>query len=106
MNKKIFRVALITATLLAAGCGNQSKETRSSDKKDTIVLAQLTDPKTMEPHKTTSLYCQRAMTQIYDRLLEIDENMKLIPGLAESWEEVGDHTTVFRLREGVKFHNG
>lgn len=105
MNTKFFKVALITATLIAAGCGNQPKESTASGKKDTIVLAQLSDPKTMDPHKTTSLYCQRAMTQIYDRLLEIDENMKLIPGLAESWEQIDDHTTVFHLREGVKFHN-
>lgn len=31
---------------------------------------------------------------------------KLVPGLAESWERVDDRTIEFKLREGVKFHNG
>ncbi len=32
--------------------------------------------------------------------------MNLIHGLAERWEQINDHTTVFHLREGIKFHNG
>ena len=36
----------------------------------------------------------------------MDNDMNLVPGLAESWEVIDDTTTVFHLRQGVKFHNG
>jgi peptide/nickel transport system substrate-binding protein len=46
-------------------------------------------------------------TQIYDTLVEIDwSTMTLKPGLATSWERVGETEWVFRLREGVIFHDG
>lgn len=107
MKGRLLKLAVFAGAIVIAGCGgNKEEEKTVSAEKDTIVLAQLSDPKTMDPHRTTSLYCQRAMTQIYDRLLEIDENMQLVPGVAESWETVSDQVTVFHLRKGVKFHNG
>ena len=38
--------------------------------------------------------------------MDQDENLKIVPALAESWEQVDPVTTVFHLRKGVKFHNG
>ncbi len=35
-----------------------------------------------------------------------DENQRLVPGLAVSWEAIDDVTWEFKLREGVKFHDG
>ena len=32
--------------------------------------------------------------------------MNLVPGLAESWEQVDPLTLVLKIRKGVKFHNG
>ena len=32
--------------------------------------------------------------------------MNIVPGLAESWEQIDDKTMQFHLRKGVKFHNG
>lgn len=43
---------------------------------------------------------------IFSRLTETDENARLHPGLAESWEMIDPLTWEFRLRKGVKFHNG
>ena len=43
---------------------------------------------------------------IFDTLLEFDENMKPVPCLAESWEQVDELTWKFNLRKDVKFHNG
>ena len=48
-----------------------------------------------------------AVTQIHNALLELDENYALLPVLAQSYESAKDglsHT--FKLRQGVKFHNG
>lgn len=43
---------------------------------------------------------------IYDALLEWDKDLNIKPALAESYEVTSDRTVVFRLRKGVKFHNG
>jgi peptide/nickel transport system substrate-binding protein len=43
---------------------------------------------------------------IFDTLVMRDKDMHLIPGLAESWTAVDDTTWEFKLRQGVKFHNG
>ena len=44
--------------------------------------------------------------QTYNALLKFNhDGTKILPDLAESWEQKDDLTYVFRLRQGVKFHN-
>lgn len=44
---------------------------------------------------------------IFEGLVDIDENLKIIPKLAERWEIVDNGTAyVFHLRKNVKFHDG
>jgi peptide/nickel transport system substrate-binding protein len=44
--------------------------------------------------------------QIFNKLIENDPRQNLKPGLAESWRAVDDLTWEFKLRRGVKFHDG
>ncbi|MGL4307326.1 glutathione ABC transporter substrate-binding protein [Cetobacterium sp. SF1] len=74
--------------------------------KDVLVVAQGADAKTLDPHMTNDQPSSRVSSQIYDRLVEQDLNMNIVPGLAEKWKQEDDLTTVFYLRKGVKFHNG
>jgi len=43
---------------------------------------------------------------IFEPLVYVDENWKIVPGLATSWEIVDEFTYDFTLRQGVKFHDG
>ena len=43
---------------------------------------------------------------VFDALTHVDRDARLIPGLAESWRSLDDTTWEFRLRRGVKFHDG
>jgi peptide/nickel transport system substrate-binding protein len=50
---------------------------------------------------------QTPVASCYDYLYYRDENGKVIPGLAESWEISPDGLTyTFRLRKGIQFHGG
>ncbi|GGG24780.1 ABC transporter substrate-binding protein [Caldovatus sediminis] len=42
----------------------------------------------------------------FDRMLESDAQARVHPGLLESWRLLADDTWEFRLRAGVRFHNG
>ncbi|MGH2403787.1 MAG: ABC transporter substrate-binding protein, partial [bacterium] len=44
---------------------------------------------------------------IFDRLVEHDERLNIVPGLATQWTASADgRTWTFRLRQGVRFHDG
>lgn len=44
---------------------------------------------------------------IFDRLVESDENLNIVPRLATDWKVSEDGLTwTFKLRQGVKFHDG
>jgi peptide/nickel transport system substrate-binding protein len=43
---------------------------------------------------------------IFEGLLTVDTEMKLLPNLATSWERIDEKRMRFKLQSGVKFHNG
>lgn len=49
---------------------------------------------------------QVALKNMFDSLTTRDKNLKVVPQLAESWKTLDDTSWEFKLRRGVKFHNG
>ena len=45
-------------------------------------------------------------SHVFDHLVEIDKDGKLVPRLATTWQWLDDRTIEMTLRQGVKFHNG
>jgi ABC-type transport system substrate-binding protein len=43
---------------------------------------------------------------MYESLLRLDQDMNLLPHLAESWEQLDETTYIVKLRPGVTFHSG
>ncbi len=43
---------------------------------------------------------------LFDRMVETDSQARIQPGLLESWRILSPTTWEFRLRQGVRFHNG
>lgn len=74
--------------------------------KDTLVIAQGVDPTTMDPHNHMETPAWNVHLNIFDTLLQRDPSIKIEPLLAESYRIVNDLTWEFKLRKGVKFHNG
>jgi peptide/nickel transport system substrate-binding protein len=71
-----------------------------------VVVGLDTEPNTFDPHLTTGRASESFMSNVFDGLTLHDQEGKLIPGLATSWETLDDLTWEFKLREGVVFHNG
>ena len=72
----------------------------------TLRIASAFDPQTMDPHALALLYHSRIAYQVYDSLVHRNEAFKLEPGLATSWQMTSPTSWRFKLRDGVKFHDG
>jgi peptide/nickel transport system substrate-binding protein len=73
-------------------------------------VVKVSPPRTIidiDPHGPNALLRESVLVQrqIFENLVRF-ENNKPVPGLAESWKQLDDKTWEFKLRPGVKFHDG
>jgi peptide/nickel transport system substrate-binding protein len=91
---------LVVALLAPADLLAQSRE-------DTIVYALQSDVQNWDPPNSV---LRESIILGYNHMFETlvlrDANSRVGPGLAESWRLVDDTTWEFKLRQGVKFHDG
>ncbi len=90
-------VVLVALALAPAGAGAQSGQ---------LNIGLAAEPSTLDPHLSGEIPAHNIARNVYDTLLLRDEGMRLAPSLAESWRLVSPTTYQFKLRRGVKFHNG
>ncbi len=72
----------------------------------TLRYSSADDIQTMDPHGSNLASNNRIFPSIFDSLVFRDKDWKLTPALALSWSQPNDKTWRFKLREGVKFHDG
>ena len=61
---------------------------------------------TMDPHLSGSKIDRQIYHNVYEPLVTLDVKLGIRPGLAESWQQPDNKTVIFKLRRGVKFHDG
>jgi peptide/nickel transport system substrate-binding protein len=64
------------------------------------------DVSSLDPHYLNIAPNISLASHLFDTLVLVDADGKLIPGLAASWRAVDDTTWEFTLRRGVRFHDG
>lgn len=64
------------------------------------------DVTTIDPHHLPSQPNLAVGYHVFDALTHVDEKARIIPGLAVSWRTLDPTTWEFKLRSGVKFHDG
>src|SRR5262245_50351506 len=75
--------------------------------RDTVVVAQGVDPTTLDPMNHQETPAGNLARNIFDTLLERDQELVNRPALASELPKLVAPTTwEFKLRPGVKFHNG
>jgi peptide/nickel transport system substrate-binding protein len=104
--------ATVAAALLLAGCSagdgvDLGDGSSSAPGGEVLVAAIGGEPDQLDPQKTSSYFAFEVLENVFDTLVEPDENLEMQPALAESWNVSDDQLTwTFTLRQGVTFHDG
>src|SRR5947207_12903503 len=80
-------------------------QAQTTQKRD-LVVAQGGDIAFFDPHMSTSANDIRISFNVFDNLISRHPDQKLYPMLATEWKLEGQTTWRFKLRQGVKWHNG
>ncbi|MFN3987625.1 MAG: ABC transporter substrate-binding protein [Rhodocyclaceae bacterium] len=97
---KLSRIAAAVAIASATLCSSLALA-------ETLRWSSAGDSLTMDPHSQNEGPTHVMSHQVYDSLVFRDQSMKLQPRLATEWYVTDDPTVwEFKLRQGVKFHNG
>src|SRR5437588_8871406 len=72
----------------------------------TLKWAAQNDILTMDPHSQNHATTHAMMQYTYEGLTRYSKNYQIEPCLAVSWEQLSDTHWRFKLRQGVKFHDG
>jgi len=75
-------------------------------RKKELVVAQGGDISKFDPHLSTSSNDIRISFNLFDNLISRHPDGKLYGGLATEWKREAPTTWRFKLRQGVKYHNG
>jgi peptide/nickel transport system substrate-binding protein len=119
MKNKFWTTLLISSLVLALiGCTSKSADTTATTtgtattttapkSGGTIKFAYNVQPTTLDPQITTAIATRDIARNMFETLVTLDSKYKVVPMLAESFETSADGKTItFKLRKGVKFHNG
>ncbi|MFY2999929.1 ABC transporter substrate-binding protein [Achromobacter xylosoxidans] len=61
---------------------------------------------TFDPHSQNEGMTIAANSYVYEPLVDYDKDFKVVPRLATEWQQVSPMLYRFKLRPGVKFHDG
>lgn len=98
-------VGLVGSLAAAEGLLARVVGAQTTGKTD-LVIAQGGDVSKFDPHLSTTVHDTSVTFNIYDNLLSRHRDGKLYPSLATEWKLVNPTMWQFKLRPGVKFHNG
>lgn len=114
----VFLIIMMILVMFVTGCSSKENPGESSNpsdssgsvkpktEKDTLTVALRGTVPTLDPHLSNGPESVNCLNPVYETLVKYDEDGKIIPLLAESWERIDDLSWKFNLRKGVKFHNG
>lgn len=95
---KLGKTAIFGAMLLALSAVPASAKT--------FKFAFQGDAQSLDPHGLNETFTLGMLGNVYEGLTRYDGDIQLVPALATSWENISATKWRFKLRKGVKFHNG
>src|SRR5437867_11352600 len=94
------------AALAQTAAGKPAGGGETPRKGGTLRVGFYIEAATMDPHLSGSKIDRQIYHNIYEPLVALDVKLGIKPGLAESWQQPDPKTLIFKLRRGVKFHDG
>jgi peptide/nickel transport system substrate-binding protein len=101
--RELLKAAGVAGAAAALPSGPAGAQTTS---KRELVVAQGGDISKFDPHFSTSSNDIRISFNLFDNLVSRHPDGKLHPALATEWKMTSPTTWTFKLRNGVKWHNG
>lgn len=96
--------------LMVVACGDGGEDLRTTGEPvrgGTAVVGMRTDFGGFNPVTNTDLYTSEVNKYaLFTPLIQYDENLEVVPYLAENWQIEGDTAVVFQLRDDVHWHDG
>ena len=94
----VFILGVVLAQILATEAHARDAE---------LIISQKADVETFDPSQSNNTTTHNVTINVFDTLIRLsDDGRDFVGELAESWKVVDPTTWQFRLRRGVKFHNG
>ncbi len=121
MKKKNKITALILAALMIfafVSCGKkeddtqidnniQNEQNETEKHPDSLVIALESEPTTLNPYDHAAVTSGYMNQLTYNRLFKFDvDTLEPVPDLCDTFENVDELTWLFKIKEGVKFHDG
>ncbi len=97
-------ISLLSMVMLSAGAASAADTPR---KGGILRVGNLGEPPSLDAHWTTASITETLTNHIYEGLYSLDSNKRPIPMLVQGHTVSRDGLTyTFKLRQGIKFHNG
>lgn len=71
-----------------------------------VTLAVFASPNSFDPRVGTDEVSQKISQLLYDNLFNLDDELRVAPGLATGWDLPNPREYIVHLRPGVRFHDG
>ncbi len=108
----IFCLVLMLSLFVVVGCDEditeEAEEVTEEERYGGTYYGRLSaDPPTLDPAQATDTTSARVLRNIFDRLLDLDDDLEITSAIAEDWERSDDGLVItFDLRDDIYFHNG
>src|SRR6056297_1760340 len=100
-------VLVLVIALVFAGCeGDQAGNIDENEEEKVLTILQGVDATTLDPNMHSESPTANVDRQIFNSLLDQNDDMEIVPSLASEWEMIDETTWKFTLREDVYFHDG
>lgn len=97
---------VLAVVVFLGGCGGSKPEAEPAAGDKTIVVGIKQSIDSLDPALYRDRVSETVVRNMFDGLVTRTTEMEIVPELAESWENPSPTEWIFKLREGVKFHNG
>jgi peptide/nickel transport system substrate-binding protein len=107
MKSSGFRALVCAASIGGPALGFTAcvRPTAQADARELVVAVQ-SAPNNLDPRVGTDDVSQRVSQLVFSYLMSLDEQLRVVPVLAERLENPDPLTYIVRLRRGVRFHDG